>query len=51
MIDFLCKLCDRSLMESESEYQYYRTTLRKKNDKSFYKNILLILSTWTNMMK
>ena len=34
---FLCMTCDRSPIENESEHQYYRATLRKKNDKSLYK--------------
>ena len=50
-MDSFCKTCDRSLIEKESEYQYYRATLRKKNYKSLHKNILLIISTWTNMIK
>ena len=37
MIDFLCKTCDRSLIENESEYQYYQATLGKKNHRSLYK--------------
>ena len=50
-MDFLCKTCVRTLIENESEYQYYRANLRKKNDKSLYKKILIIISTWTNMIK
>ena len=37
MMDFLCQTCDRSLIENESEYQYYRATLRKKNVERLYK--------------
>ena len=35
---FLCKVCDRPIIENESEYMNYLTNLRKKNDKSLYKN-------------
>ena len=33
----LCEECDRSIIENESEYYNYLATLRKKDDKSFYK--------------
>ena len=32
-MDFFCKMCDRSIIESYSEYYEYLTTLRKKDDK------------------
>ena len=35
-MDILCKVCDRSINEIESEYKEYIATLRKKNDKSLY---------------
>ena len=41
-MDFLCETCDRSRIENESEYQNYRATLRKKNDKSLYKKYTII---------
>ena len=31
-MDLLCKVCDRSIIERESEYYDYLTTLSKKND-------------------
>ena len=33
---YICEVCDRSLMESPSEYQHYITTSQKKNDNSLY---------------
>ena len=37
MTEFPCKVCDRSILESESEYYHYLATLLKKNNKSLYK--------------
>ena len=34
-MEFLCRLCDWSVIENESEYNHYLTTFRKKNGKSF----------------
>ena len=36
-MDLLCEVCDQSITENESKYMYYLFTLRKKDDKSFYK--------------
>ena len=36
-MEFFCKICDRSIIEDETEYYEYLATLRKKNDKCFYK--------------
>ena len=36
-MDLLCRLCDRSIIDNEFEYKKYLTSLRKENDKSFYK--------------
>ena len=33
-MDLLCKGCDRSIIETESEYYNYLASLRKKDDKS-----------------
>ena len=35
-MELLCKVCDRSIIENESEYKEYIATLRKRNDKSLY---------------
>ena len=37
MMSILCKICDRSNIEKQSEYSKYLPTLRTKNDKSLYK--------------
>ena len=37
-MDFLCKVCDRSVIENPSEYNKYIATLRKENNRSFYIN-------------
>ena len=31
---FLCKQCDQSIIENESEYKEYPASLRKDNDQS-----------------
>ena len=31
-MSFLCEVCDRQIIENESEYKKYITTLRKKKD-------------------
>ena len=37
----LCKVCDKEIIENESEYKNYITTLRKKDDKSIYKKYII----------
>ena len=36
-MDLLCEVCDRSIIENESEFMNYLATLRKKGDKCLYK--------------
>ena len=36
-MSIFCKVYERLIIENESEYKKYITTLRKKNDKSLYK--------------
>ena len=36
-MDLLCDVCDRSIIENDSEYYNYLATLHKKDDKSFNK--------------
>ena len=36
-MDLLCSVCDREIMENESEYKNYIVSLRKIDDKSIYK--------------
>ena len=36
-MDLLCKVCDQSIVENQSEYYTYLATLRKKDDKSSFK--------------
>ena len=36
-MELLCKVCDRSIIENESDCYEYLSTLRKKNDESLYK--------------
>ena len=40
-MDILCKVCDKDIIENESEYKNYITTLRKKDDKSIYKKYII----------
>ena len=35
-MDFLCKVCDREILENESERTLYIATLRKRYDRSLY---------------
>ena len=35
-MEFLCKVCDRSIIENESEYKKHLATSGKKNDKCLY---------------
>ena len=37
-MDFLCKVCDRPIIDNETEYYNYLATLRKKDNKILYKN-------------
>ena len=41
-MDFLCKVCDKSIIESESKYNNYIATLKKEYDKSFYGDYIII---------
>ena len=42
-MDFLCKKCDKSIIENESNYINYIATLKKEHDKSFYENYIIII--------
>ena len=42
-MEFLCKVCEGSTIENESEYNNYIDTLHEKSDKSLYKSLLLIM--------
>ena len=35
-MDLLCEVCDRSIIENQSEHNNYLATLRIKNERSFY---------------
>ena len=35
-MDYICQVCDRSLVENPSEYQHYLSTSYKESDKSLY---------------
>ena len=36
MMELLCEVCDREILENESERNKYFATLRKENDRSLY---------------
>ena len=36
-MDYLCQVCDREIIENESEFKNYIASLLKKDDKSIYK--------------
>ena len=50
-MEFLCKVCDPSIIETESEYKKCLATIRQKNDESVLKNILLKILTWVKLIK
>ena len=50
-MDYLCKVCDKDIIENESEYKKYIASLRKKDDKVYIKNMLLIILIWLKLMK
>ena len=35
-MDYICRYCDRSLIENPDEYENYLTTLHRRNDKNLY---------------
>ena len=41
-MEILCKLSDQSIIENGSEYYEYIATMRKKDDKSFYKKCTIL---------
>ena len=41
-MDFLCKVCDKSIIENQSKYNNYIATKTKEQGKSFYKNYTII---------
>ena len=40
-MDLLCRICDRDIIENESEYKSYIASLREKDDKSLYKKYVI----------
>ena len=42
-MDFLCEVCDRSIIENQSEYNIFLATLRKKDDIGLYKKYPIII--------
>ena len=40
-MDILCKVCDKDIIENESEYKNYIASLCKKDDKSIYKKYII----------
>ena len=43
-MDYLCQICDREIIENESEYKNYIASLRKKDDKSLYKKYKYVIN-------
>ena len=35
-MDFLCKLCDREILEDENDWRFYLATFRKTYDRCLY---------------
>ena len=40
-MNILCKVCDKDIIENESEYNFYIAILRKKDDKSIYEKYVI----------
>ena len=40
-MDYLCQLCDKEIIENESDHKNYIATLRKKDDESLYKKYVI----------
>ena len=40
-MELLCPICNRSIIENESEFNHYLATLRYRYDKSFYENYII----------
>ena len=40
-MELLCTVCDREIIENESEYKNYIVSLNKKYDKSIYKKYVI----------
>ena len=40
-MDYLCRVCDREIIENESEYKNYIAALRKNDDKIIYKKYVI----------
>ena len=50
-MSFLCEVCDRSIIENESEYNNYLATLRKKDGKILYKKYTINNISWDEVNK
>ena len=50
-MEFLCKVCDREILEKEYEYNNYLAALCKKNDRRLYTKYTNIMSVWMNSIK
>ena len=50
-MELFCTVCDREIIENESEYKNYIVSLNKNDDKSIYKKMLLIILIWMNLIK
>ena len=49
-MNYLCRVCDKEIIENESEYKNYLAFLRKKDDKSIYKKMLIIILIWMKLI-
>ena len=50
-MDLLCDVCDKDIIENKNEYKSYIASLHKKDDKTYIKNMLLIILIWMNLIK
>ena len=50
-MDVLCEACERPIIENQSEYNNYLATLRKKDEKNFYKIYTNIINNFDEVNK
>ena len=50
-MDILCKVCDKGIIENESEYKKYIASLCKKMIKVYIRNMLFIILIWMKLIK
>ena len=50
-MDYICQDCDREIIESEEEYQYYLSTVDRKKDRKLYTKYIIINISFDDLDK